>query len=155
MQANQLASSQRGEQCCSHSRTRTRTRRRLQGRLVVLRSASVRCRCIHRLQQIHQPPGDSNGGPRIAYPPADASIELGTSEAVPLKALGGAGRLRWLVDGQPIDGTRWVPDGPGSARLAGVANNKGIEVWVVHLLRAARDAPSRDLAALATETGGP
>jgi len=37
---------------------------------------------------------------------------------VPLTALGGEGRLRWLVDGRPLDGPRWVPDGPGQARLA-------------------------------------
>ena len=38
--------------------------------------------------------------------------------AVPLSAMGGEGRLRWLVDGRPLDGTRWVPDGPGQARVA-------------------------------------
>jgi penicillin-binding protein 1C len=64
------------------------------------------------------PTADANGGPRIAYPPPDARIELGPREAVALSALGGEGRLRWLVDGRPIDGTRWVPDGAGIARLA-------------------------------------
>ncbi len=58
------------------------------------------------------------GGLRIAYPPADARIELATTEAVPLSAKGGRGNLRWLVDGRPIDGTRWVPGGPGVARVA-------------------------------------
>ena len=64
------------------------------------------------------PPGESQGGPRIAYPPPDARIELGAREAVPLSAMGGEGRLRWLVDGRPVDGTRWVPGGPGQARVA-------------------------------------
>ncbi|MGD9879364.1 MAG: penicillin-binding protein 1C [Reyranella sp.] len=82
----------------------------------VLRVASHRE--LPPIMRTLRPPGDTNGGPRIAYPPADASIELGKSEAVPLKALGGDGRLRWLVDGQPIDGSRWVPDGPGAARVA-------------------------------------
>ena len=59
-----------------------------------------------------------DGGPHIAYPPADARIELKAREAVPLSARGGEGRLRWLVDGRPLDGTRWVPDGPGTARVA-------------------------------------
>jgi penicillin-binding protein 1C len=63
-------------------------------------------------------PGENRGGPRIAYPPADARIELGAREAVPLSALGGEGRLRWLVDGRPLDSARWVPDGPGQARVA-------------------------------------
>ena len=39
-------------------------------------------------------------------------------EAVPLSALGGEGRLRWLVDGHPLDGTDWVPTGPGTVRVA-------------------------------------
>jgi penicillin-binding protein 1C len=63
-------------------------------------------------------PTTEPGGLRIAYPPADARIELGTTEAVPLSAKGGRGNLRWLVDGRPIDGTRWVPGGPGVARVA-------------------------------------
>ncbi len=61
---------------------------------------------------------ESCGGPRIAYPPADAHIELSSREAVPLSAMGGEGRLRWLVDGRPLDGTKWTPDGPGQARVA-------------------------------------
>jgi penicillin-binding protein 1C len=63
-------------------------------------------------------PTTEPGGLRIAYPPADARIELATTEAVPLSAKGGRGNLRWLVDGRPIDGTRWVPSGPGVARVA-------------------------------------
>lgn len=64
------------------------------------------------------PYSDTSGGPRIAYPPADARIELAAREAIPLNAMGGQGRLRWLVDGRPLEGTRWVPDGAGIARLA-------------------------------------
>ena len=64
------------------------------------------------------PGAEAQGAPRIAYPPADARIELGSREAVPLSALGGEGRLRWLVDGRPLDGTSWVPDGPGTVRVA-------------------------------------
>jgi|FEC22Drversion2_1045045.scaffolds.fasta_scaffold02081_2 penicillin-binding protein 1C len=58
------------------------------------------------------------GALRISYPPADARIELASREAVLLQAKGGAGALRWLIDGRPIDGTKWVPDGPGIARVA-------------------------------------
>ncbi|HYX03688.1 MAG TPA: penicillin-binding transpeptidase domain-containing protein, partial [Reyranella sp.] len=64
------------------------------------------------------PTADAQDGPRIAYPPADARIELSAREAVPLSALGGQGGLRWLIDGRPLDGTRWVPDGPGTVRVA-------------------------------------
>lgn len=63
-------------------------------------------------------PATEGSGLRIAYPPADARIELAAREAVPLAARGGRGALRWLVDGRPLDGTRWVPDGPGLVRLA-------------------------------------
>jgi len=64
------------------------------------------------------PYAETNGGPRIAYPPADSRIELAAREAVVLNAMGGQGRLRWLVDGRPLDGTHWVPEGAGTARLA-------------------------------------
>jgi len=64
------------------------------------------------------PYSETSGGPRIAYPPADARIELAAREAIVLNAMGGQGRLRWLVDGRPLEGTRWVPDAAGTARLA-------------------------------------
>ncbi|MFN4013918.1 MAG: penicillin-binding protein 1C [Reyranella sp.] len=64
------------------------------------------------------PYSETSGGPRIAYPPADARIELAAREAVVLNAMGGQGRLRWLVDGRPLEGTQWVPEGAGTARLA-------------------------------------
>lgn len=60
----------------------------------------------------------ASGGPRIAYPPADARIDVSARDSVPLIAAGGSGRLRWLVDGRPVDAPRWVPDGPGTARVA-------------------------------------
>jgi penicillin-binding protein 1C len=63
-------------------------------------------------------PSAEPGSLRIAYPPADARIELTSREAVPLTARGGKGTLRWLVDGRPIDGAKWMPDGPGLARVA-------------------------------------
>ena len=64
------------------------------------------------------PNGTAGGAPRIAYPPPDARIELGARETVALDALGGTGRLRWLVDGRPLDGTTWMPEGAGAVRLA-------------------------------------
>jgi penicillin-binding protein 1C len=64
------------------------------------------------------PVADMSGGPRIAYPPTDARLELRAHEAISLAALGGHGELRWLVDGRPIAGTTWIPDGAGEARVA-------------------------------------
>ena len=76
-----------------------------------------------------------SGGPRIAYPAADSRIELAAGEPVPLNALGGEGKLRWLVDGRPIDGAKWTPSGAGEARLA-VVDEKGrssaVTVRIVH-----------------------
>jgi penicillin-binding protein 1C len=64
------------------------------------------------------PAAEMTGGPRIAYPPADARLELGAQEAVSLAALGGGGRLHWLIDGRPLDGTKWIPKDAGEARVA-------------------------------------
>jgi penicillin-binding protein 1C len=64
------------------------------------------------------PLAQSTGGPRIAYPAADSKIELGARDSVPLSGHGGSGTLHWLVDGRPLDGTQWKPDGAGEARVA-------------------------------------
>ncbi|TXL70461.1 penicillin-binding protein 1C [Vineibacter terrae] len=60
--------------------------------------------------------------PRILYPVANSTLEV-TSDAVPLKAEGGSGALRWLVDGKPVPDDRfrafplWHPGGAGRTRL--------------------------------------
>ena len=64
------------------------------------------------------PTGPSDAGLRIAYPAPESRIELGAQETVPLSAHGGSGSLRWLVDGRPLDGNRWTPQGTGEARVA-------------------------------------
>jgi penicillin-binding protein 1C len=80
------------------------------------------------------PAAQAEGGPRIAYPPADARIELAARETVPLAANGGSGQLHWLVDGKPIDGAKWLPDGPGVARVAvvdGQGRSSAVTVRIV------------------------
>ncbi|MFZ5779745.1 MAG: penicillin-binding protein 1C [Pseudomonadota bacterium] len=79
-------------------------------------------------------PVNEAGGLRIAYPPAEARIEVGRREAVPLAARGGQGVLRWLVDGQPLDGSRWVPAGPGVARLAVIDDAGHSSSVTVHIV---------------------
>ncbi len=64
------------------------------------------------------PTAQANGGPRIAYPAPDSRIELAAHEAVPLSAHGGSGTLHWLIDGKPLPGTKWTPDGTGDMRVA-------------------------------------
>jgi penicillin-binding protein 1C len=80
------------------------------------------------------PIAQSSGGPRIAYPSADSKIELGPRDSVPLSANGGSGNLHWLVDGRPLDGTQWKPDGAGEARVAvidDVGRSSAITVRIV------------------------
>lgn len=64
------------------------------------------------------PAAQADGAPRIAYPPPDARLELRRHESVALSAAGGQGTLHWLVDGKPLAGTRWTPDGAGEVRVA-------------------------------------
>lgn len=82
-----------------------------------------------------RPTAQANGGPRISYPPADARIELGADEAIPLSAAGGDGRLRWLVDGRPLQGTKWTPDGAGEARVAVVDDAGRSSAVTVRIVR--------------------
>jgi penicillin-binding protein 1C len=81
------------------------------------------------------PVAHAAGAPRIAYPAAESRIELAAGEAVPLNALGGQGRLRWLVDGRPIEGTKWTPSGAGAARVAVIDERGRSSVVTVRIVR--------------------
>jgi penicillin-binding protein 1C len=81
------------------------------------------------------PSSDGSTAPRIAYPPADARLELGAHEAVTLAASGGDGRLQWLVDGKPLAGPRWTPTGPGEARVAVVDQAGHSSAVIVRIVR--------------------
>jgi len=81
------------------------------------------------------PAAQTTGGPRIAYPAADSRIELGPRDAVPLSANGGSGTLRWLVDGRPLDGSRWKPDAVGEARVAVVDDQGRSSAVTVRIVR--------------------
>lgn len=81
------------------------------------------------------PVAQTGGGPRIAYPLADARIELGPREAVPLAAHGGDGRLRWLVDGRPLDSANWTPERTGVSRVAVVDEQGRSSAVTVRIVR--------------------
>ena len=81
------------------------------------------------------PSTQGNGAPRIAYPAPDSRIELGAHEAVPLSAQGGSGTLHWLVDGRPIEGAKWVPDGMGEMRVAVVDESGHSSTVTVRIVR--------------------
>lgn len=58
----------------------------------------------------------------IAFPPDGAKVELTGGDALALKAAGGVGPFRWLVDGRPLPPERrretlWTAAGRGFARL--------------------------------------
>jgi len=74
------------------------------------------------------------GAPRIAYPPPDARLELGARDSVTLAA-SGTGRLHWLVNGRPITGNSWTPDGAGEMRLAVVDDTGRSTAVLVHIVR--------------------
>jgi penicillin-binding protein 1C len=81
------------------------------------------------------PAAQASGAPRIAYPPPDARLELAAHETVALAAAGGKGTLRWLVDGKPLDGTRWTPDGAGEMRVAVVDDAGHSSAVTVRIVR--------------------
>jgi penicillin-binding protein 1C len=79
--------------------------------------------------------------PRILYPVANSTLEV-VADAVPLKAEGGTGTLRWLIDGKPVPDDRfrafplWHPDGAGRARLT-VIDASGRSATIEVLVRMA------------------
>jgi penicillin-binding protein 1C len=67
-------------------------------------------------------PAAGAGGPRILYPPNGSTVAWEGGD-IPLEAKGGAGPLRWLIDGRPLPPTpprhppSWQPAGTGFASL--------------------------------------
>jgi penicillin-binding protein 1C len=99
----------------------------------VLRAASWRD--LPPRMQTLGPVAQTSGGPRIAYPAADSRIELAAHEAVPLSAMGGSGNLHWLVDGRPVEGSRWTPDGSGDKRVAVIDDSGRSSAVTVRIVR--------------------
>lgn len=83
-------------------------------------------------------------GPRIAFPPAGARVELGRDPAgvprpLPLRAEGGRMPLVWLVNGLPVGQSsyrrqaEWQPDGAGAARITvidGAGQSASADIWL-------------------------
>jgi penicillin-binding protein 1C len=74
------------------------------------------------------------GTPRIAYPPPDARLELGSHDTVTLAATG-SGPLHWLVNGRPLAGNTWTPEGAGEMRLAVVDDDGRSSAVLVRIVR--------------------
>lgn len=88
-----------------------------------------------RMRTLGPTAAQAGGAPRIAYPPPDARLELAAHETVALAAAGGNGSLRWLVDGKPLDGTTWTPDGAGEVRVAVVDDAGRSSAVTVRIVR--------------------
>jgi penicillin-binding protein 1C len=67
-------------------------------------------------------PASGAGGPKILYPPNGSTVAWQGGD-IPLEAKGGAGPLRWLIDGRPLPpvlprhAPTWQPAGMGFASL--------------------------------------
>ena len=72
----------------------------------------------------------------LDFPPDGATLKLsrgGRFRPMPLRAKGGAGPVRWLVNGRPVENDVWRPDGPGAATITALDTPRqwaGATVWV-------------------------
>ena len=72
----------------------------------------------------------------LDFPPDGATLKLsrrGRFRPVPLRARGGAGPVRWLINGRPVDDAVWRPDGPGAATITALdtrGQSARATVWV-------------------------
>ena len=88
-----------------------------------------------RMRTLGPATAQAGGAPRIAYPPPDAQLELRAHETVALAAAGGSGTLRWLIDGRPLDGSKWTPDSVGETRVAVVDDAGHSSAVTVRIVR--------------------
>ena len=72
----------------------------------------------------------------LEFPPDGATIKIvrhGIYRKMPLKASGGNGRIRWMVNGQLLTGSVWQPDGPGLATIIALdsrGQHARSEIWL-------------------------
>ncbi len=74
---------------------------------------------------------DGGGGPKILFPPDDATLQVSGEDApVSLEAAGGTPPYRWLVNGSPLPAPpvgfsmSWQPTGPGFAHISVIDRNE-------------------------------
>lgn len=72
----------------------------------------------------------------LDFPPDGVTLDLsrrGRFRSLPLRAKGGVGDVRWLVNGRPLDDAVWRPDGPGAVTvtaLDALGRSARSTVWV-------------------------
>ena len=85
--------------------------------------------------------GFESGGPAapdlvLDFPPDGVTVDLSRGarfRPLPLRAAGGVGAVRWLVNGRPLDRSPWHPDGPGAATITALdalGRSASATVWV-------------------------
>jgi len=72
----------------------------------------------------------------LEFPPDGVTLDLsraGRFRPMPLRAKGGVGTVRWLVNGRLLDRALWQPDGPGAATvtaLDALGRSERATVWI-------------------------
>ena len=72
----------------------------------------------------------------LDFPPDGVALDLsrgGRFRPLPLRAKGGVGAIRWLVNGRPLEKSPWHPDGPGAATISALdalGRSASATVWV-------------------------
>lgn len=72
----------------------------------------------------------------LDFPPDGVTLDLsrrGRFRSLPLRAKGGVGDVRWLVNGRPLDDAVWRPDGPGAVTVTALdafGRSARSTVWV-------------------------
>ena len=93
-------------------------------------------RALRRLERGFQADGPEVPDLVLDFPPDGVALDLsrgGRFRPLPLRAKGGVGTIRWLVNGRPMEGTPWHPDGPGAATITALdelGRSASATVWV-------------------------
>lgn len=93
-------------------------------------------RALRRLERGFESVGPDVPDLVLDFPPDDVALDLsrgGRFRPLPLRARGGVGPIRWLVNGRPLEGASWHPDGPGAATISaldGLGRSASATVWV-------------------------
>ena len=93
-------------------------------------------RALQRLERGFESVGPDVPDLVLDFPPDDVALDLsrgGRFRPLPLRARGGVGPIRWLVNGRPLEGASWHPDGPGAATISaldGLGRSASATVWV-------------------------
>ena len=72
----------------------------------------------------------------LEFPPDGVTLDLsraGRFRPMPLRAKGGVGTIRWLVNGRLLKQASWHPDGPGAATITALdalGRSERSTVWI-------------------------